>query len=509
MQGKQERMVPRREARGVRRNLIVDPLWRPEDLGKPVPESEHGVSVCLPTWADVVGYEEREPRVLEAMGCGYPRFFCHPTVRELFRAAEASGDGRRGVVMPSRGAAERCCEFVRDRAGVSGDIRDFGAAGLWTVLLEEAGVEAAMKYWQHSGEIVSSRLARAVLDGKGKHDRGDEAKLILQERLAALTSQGAENVFLYQNGMSGVFSVHRAVTSIRPDLKSVQLEFPYVDVLKVQEQFGAGAHFLVLDDAGGLERLRDLLEREKVSAVYCEMAANPLLRSVDLAGVAKLLEGREIPLIVDDTVGTVVNVDVFRHADVVTTSLTKCFSGAGDVMGGSVVLCDGSPFRDRFASFLKANAPGDLYCEDAVVLEENSRDFQERVLEKNESAEAINDYLAVHPLVERVWYPKGCATQGAYDAVRREGGGYSCLLSFVLKDAVRNSAPFFDALRISKGPSLGTNFSLACPYTLLAYYQELDWAERCGVSRYLIRLSVGLEGFEELRGRFEDAFEVL
>jgi cystathionine gamma-synthase len=445
------------------------------------------------------------------MECGYPRFFCHPTVRELYAAAELRDEeGRRAVVFPSRGAAERCGRYVREKVNVEGEVVAYGAAELWTFYVEEAGVEAAMKYWQHSGEIVSSRLAAAVLAGEGeKCETGEEAKGMLRGRLAGLSGQGAENVFLYQNGMSGVFAVHRAVMAMRPGLKSVQLEFPYVDVLKVQEQFGAGAHFLVLDDAGDLGPLRELLEKEEVSAVYCEMAANPLLRSVDLAGVAALLEGRGVPLIVDDTVGTVVNVDVYRWADVVTTSLTKCFSGTGDVMGGSVVLRGDSPFREGFASFLGREAPGDLYGGDAVVLEENSRDFVERVLEKNGTAEAMYGYLAAHPRVERVWYPKGCATQGAYDAVRREGGGYSCLMSFVLKEAAAVTPLFYDALRISKGPSLGTNFSLLCPYTLLAYYRELDWAERCGVSRYLIRLSVGLEGFEELRRRLEEAFSAV
>ena len=45
---------------------------------------------------------------------------------------------------------------------------------------------------------------------------------------------------------------------------------------------------------------------------------------------------------------------------------------------------------------------------------------------------------------------------------------------------------------------LGTTFTLACPFTLLAHYGELDWAESCGVSRYLIRISVGLEEVADL-----------
>ena len=68
------------------------------------------------------------------------------------------------------------------------------------------------------------------------------------------------------------------------------------------------------------------------------------------------------------------------------------------------------------------------------------------------------------------------------------------------------SAPrIYDRLAFCKGPSLGTVFTLACPFTLLAHYTELDWAESCGVSRYLIRISAGLEDPEDLWQRMEDA----
>jgi len=49
---------------------------------------------------------------------------------------------------------------------------------------------------------------------------------------------------------------------------------------------------------------------------------------------------------------------------------------------------------------------------------------------------------------------------------------------------------------VNKGPSLGTNFTLVCPYTLLAHYCELDWAASFGVPGHLIRVSVGLEAPE-------------
>ena len=78
------------------------------------------------------------------------------------------------------------------------------------------------------------------------------------------------------------------------------------------------------------------------------------------------------------------------------------------------------------------------------------------------------------------------------------------MLSFALKSA-RKAPRVYDALKVSKGPSFGTRFTLACPYTLLAHYRELDWAECCGVPPHLIRVSVGEEDPKALRDIFEDA----
>ena len=62
-------------------------------------------------------------------------------------------------------------------------------------------------------------------------------------------------------------------------------------------------------------------------------------------------------------------------------------------------------------------------------------------------------------------------------------------------------------MEFCKGPSLGTNFSLVCPYTLLAHYEELDWAESCGVDRTLLRVSCGVEPEEVILDRMMRALE--
>jgi cystathionine gamma-synthase len=77
-------------------------------------------------------------------------------------------------------------------------------------------------------------------------------------------------------------------------------------------------------------------------------------------------------------------------------------------------------------------------------------------------------------------------------------------VSFTLRNPARAPA-VYEAMRFSKGPSLGTEYSLICPYTLLAHYTELEWAAACGVAPELLRLSVGLEPVEELQARLQDA----
>jgi cystathionine gamma-synthase len=110
--------------------------------------------------------------------------------------------------------------------------------------------------------------------------------------------------------------------------------------------------------------------------------------------------------------------------------------------------------------------------------------------------------LEKHPAVKRVLHPKDCKN---FQALKKRGAGDGCLLSFELHAGERNAQRVFDALRICKGPSLGTSFSLVCPYTQLAHYEELDWAEACGVPAHLLRVSVGLEQPDELWSRFREA----
>ncbi|MEM7013859.1 MAG: PLP-dependent transferase, partial [Verrucomicrobiota bacterium] len=245
---------------------------------------------------------------------------------------------------------------------------------------------------------------------------------------------------------------------------------------------------------------------EAPAGVFCEIPSNPQLRTADLAGLRSLLDPQGIPLIVDDTIATIFNVDCFEHADVVTTSLTKFISGTGDVLGGSLILNRKSPIYAELSKLMREDHVDDLYPSDALILFRNATNFAERMPIINETTVALTDFLSTHPAIAEVWYPK-MVTPEFYDAIRRDGGGYGGIFSILLQDPTKTAQAFFDRLRVSKGPSLGTNFTLACPYMFLAHYPELDWCDDLGINRWLVRVSVGLEDPDDLIQRFDSALK--
>ena len=165
----------------------------------------------------------------------------------------------------------------------------------------------------------------------------------------------------------------------------------------------------------------------------------------------------------------------------------------------------------------------DVYFgEDAIYMERNSRDFRQRIHKINANAEAVCKFLRSRSVeggfakaaIKQVWYPniitaenyEHCRISKASASEDGIAGGWGGLfsLTFMSKKA---SEVFFDALPCYKGPSLGTNFTLACPFTILAHFTELDWAAQYGVEEGLVRISVGMEDPVELLKSFQIAVD--
>ena len=208
------------------RDLMTDPAWAASDLGLPLPPTTHAVSVALPRWEDVIDYEEEHPRIAAALQAGYPRFFVHPLVAELFAEATRrwAGPGEGSLVFPSELSARRAAAYVSGKSGLSCRVEPYGAGTLHALIFPENARRTARDYWRYCGAVVSSRLAARALSGwhgpipAALNEAGNAAKQTIRERLAALSGVAPGDVFLFPSGMTAVAAAHRLVTALRPGL---------------------------------------------------------------------------------------------------------------------------------------------------------------------------------------------------------------------------------------------------------------------------------------------------
>ncbi|RYC79814.1 hypothetical protein BFJ63_vAg17302 [Fusarium oxysporum f. sp. narcissi] len=231
-----------------------------------------------------------------------------------------------------------------------------------------------MSAWRLMGFGISSRLAISCLQHAPKllsdnHEFSGISKLDisgmtpsetkcsiqktyakLRGRLADLQNLGRINteapavtedmIFLYPTGMTAIFEAHQLVVRLR-HAKTVVFGFLYELTPKLLRMYGSGLEFFGNGTREELDEFEEMLKlqryrdpSEQVQAVWCECASNPLLRTVDLERLRRLANQYGFFLIVDDTIGSVANIDVLEVADIIVTSLTKSFSGYANVMAG-------------------------------------------------------------------------------------------------------------------------------------------------------------------------------
>ncbi|EMD00334.1 hypothetical protein BAUCODRAFT_21946 [Baudoinia panamericana UAMH 10762] len=329
------------------------------------------------------------------------------------------------------------------------------------------------------------------------------------ERGKDIPGFSVDDVYLYPGGMNAMFHAHRSLMLARGELPSIMYGFPYVDALKVLEKFGPGATFYGYGSQAELDDLEHRLESgQKFLALFCEFPSNPLLRSPNLKRIRALADKYDFAVVIDETIGNFLNVHVLPYADIVWSSLTKIFSGDSNVMAGSTILNPQSRYYAQLKHIFNAEYDDTQFQGDSVCLERNSRDFITRIQRVNCNAEIIAETLRSHPAIKQVNYPKYSDTRPYYDACRLPNGGYGGLLSATFHH-IEDAQVFYDHLQTEKGPSLGTNFTLASPFVILAHYNELDWAAQFGCEANLIRFSVGLEDKEQLKKAFALALSAI
>ncbi len=483
-------------------SLIDNPLWKQSSLGQQIPDHDHGVSVSLPCWDHVVGYEENDPKISTKMTAGYPRFWIHREVSALVKSLTTEPYS---LPFPSEKVAREAVAFVGTHGSESARVEVLEGVAL--VITSKRGYAALEKFWQHTGMIVSSRLAQSYQQKTPPSSQAEEARSAIREQLSTLYHCASEDVFLHPTGMGSLYMALRTLMQNRPGARTIQLGFPYVDTLKLQSKLGEGVVFITGNEEEVFRRIEETVTQEPIAALFCEVPTNPMLLTPNLARLQPILQKHQIPLLVDDTIATPFNVDVSPYADLMMSSLTKHLTGSGTVMGGVLACNPKSPNYAALKPLLVADHEELLSDADAIAMAPLLTDFPERMRQHNVNGEFIAEKLRAHPAVERVWYPKW-ECRDAYDALRTPEGGYSSLFTFLPKNAEKTSRLIYDALPVCKGPSLGTNFTLASPFTLLAHYHELKWAAQYGVLPTMLRISIGLEDPETLWQRFSKVLDV-
>ena len=133
---------------------------------------------------------------------------------------------------------------------------------------------------------------------------------------------------------------------------------------------------------------------------------------------------------------------------------------------------------------------------EAAALEQGLATLPVRMERFNANARLVADALSRHPAVGRLYF-NGLPSHRSHATAQRILGGPSGVMSFTLaRDGLEALRAFYDSPMpgITKEPSLGSDRTLLCPYTLLTHYHETDEAlAAIGLPRYLVRVSVGCE----------------
>jgi cystathionine gamma-lyase len=249
---------------------------------------------------------------------------------------------------------------------------------------------------------------------------------------------------------------------------------------------------------GNLKNVSDLVN-EKTKMIWVETPTNPLMKIIDIKGVAAISKKHKILLTVDNTFASpYLQNPLNLGADIVMHSATKYLGGHSDVVMGAICTND-EKIHEKLAFILNACGanPGPM---DSFLVLRGIKTLHVRMDRHCENGKAIANFLKTHPRVEKVYwpgFPDFPNHQIARDQMRNFGG----VISFLLKGAdFDQTAAVMRKTRVfSLAESLGGVESLINhPASMTHASIPKEERQRTGVLDNLIRLSVGIENCEDL-----------
>ena len=310
---------------------------------------------------------------------------------------------------------------------------------------------------------------------------------------------------------SGMAALHAALFSC--DLK------PTSTVVASQDLYGATTNLLttifgsfgvktIPADFGNLNSLRETVQQHKPAVLIAETLSNPLLKVCDIEACAEIAHSAGARLIIDNTFASPYLCQPLKFgADLVVHSATKYLSGHADATGGVVVS------RDEFDSAALVGVMklvgGVLSVWEAHQILRGVKTLGVRLDRQCENACRLADHLVRNEQVTKVHYPGQFSDEQLQTAQRMlRADHFGALVSIELKENSTDAAfKFMNALKLCvRSTSLGDVFtSVLHPTT--AFLRDVPPARRreLGVADGLVRISVGIEKFEDITADIEQA----
>jgi cystathionine gamma-lyase len=257
-------------------------------------------------------------------------------------------------------------------------------------------------------------------------------------------------------------------------------------------------------DASNVENIKEAI-KSNTRLIWLETPTNPLLRLCDIEAISKAAKQHGVLTVVDNTFASpYLQNPLDLGADIVLHSTTKYIGGHSDVVGGAIMLSN-----DGLYAKLKFNQNalgGGLSPFDCFLLLRGTKTLALRMERHSQNAQKIAEYLNAQHQVEKVIYP-GLKSHPQYELAKRQMSGFGGMVTFILKGRKTKTADFLKKLNvIALAESLGGVESLINHPAVMTHASlEREERERLGVTDNLLRLSVGIEDYEDLQADLDQA----
>lgn len=342
----------------------------------------------------------------------------------------------------------------------------------------------------------------------------------------AQSSPGVHQGFEYSRTHNPTrFAYERCVAALEGGSRGFAFASGMAATSTVLELLDSGSHVIAMDDLYGgsyrlFERVRkrtaaldfsfvDLTDPEAFEAairpetrmVWVETPTNPMLKIVDIAAICDVAHKHGLRVVVDNTFASPILQRPLRlGADMVMHSATKYLNGHSDMVGGMVVVGDDPELAEQMA-FLQNSIGAVQGPFDSFLALRGLKTLHLRMKAHSESALALAQWLEAHPAIEKVIYP-GLPSHPQHALATTQMQGYGGIISIVLKGGFDAARKFCENTRLfTLAESLGGVESLVNHPAVMTHASvPVDRRQTLGISDGLVRLSVGVEAAEDLRG---------